>query len=245
MSIRTSRERTRQRRLGLVSAGVVIAGLMAAAPTATAAPAPAQGNDKVVTGGGVRYSDGRYVVLLREPSAARYTGSNPRYAATKARGDGQFRADSTHGPRLHGAPARHPGGIAREVGAKPVTDYTIASNGFAASLTGEPGSALAADRRVLLVEKARRVKLDTWNSPELPRADRQERRLDQPRRPANAGGGVVVGDLDSGIWPESKSFAGGALTVDPQDQWDISAAATRTRMEKADGRVFTGDVRDR
>ena len=241
VSIRTPGRRAPQRSLALISAGVIIAGLAAATPAATAASAPSQSSDKVVTGNGVRYSDGRYVVLLREPSAARYDGGNAKFRATRPRAGGQFRADSASA-RVYTAHLRSTqAAIAREVGARPVSSYTVATNGFAAQLTGDQALELATDRRVLLVEKDTRRSLDTWNTPNFLGLTGKNGAWTTHGGQRNAGAGVVVGDLDSGAWPESKSFAGRPLTSNPKTKWDIARVGTATRMEKRDGGVFRGE----
>lgn len=229
-----------QRRLALVSAGVIIAGLTAATPAATAAGAPSQGSDQVVAGNGVRYGDGRYVVLLREPSAARYTGQDARFRATRPRGDTQFRADSAPVQAYTAHLRSTQAAIAREVGARPVTSYTIASNGFAARLTGDQALELATDRRVLLVTRDTRRSMDTWNTPNFLGLTGRNGAWTTHGGQRRAGAGVVVGDIDSGAWPESRSFAGRPLTSDPRTKWDIFRVGTATSMEKRDGGVFHG-----
>jgi subtilisin family serine protease len=57
---------------------------------------------------------------------------------------------------------------------------------------------------------------------------------------ANAGDGVVVGVIDTGIWPESKSFAGLRLTRTPKTRWDIHRRGKNTFMDKSDGGRFQG-----
>jgi hypothetical protein len=240
VSIRISGRRAPQRLLALLSAGVIIAGLTAATPAATAANAPSQGSDTVVTGNGVRYSDGRYVVLLREPSAARYNGENARFRATRPRPGGQFRADSA-AVRAYTSHLRSTqAALAREVGARPMTSYTIATNGFSSRLTGDQALELATDRRVLLVARDTRRSLDTWNTPHFLGLTGKNGAWTTHGGQRRAGAGVVVGDLDSGAWPESKSFAGRPLTSAPKTKWDISRVGTATRMEKRDGGVFHG-----
>jgi subtilisin family serine protease len=195
----------------------------------------------VSTPGARTYTDGRYVVLLREPSAAQYDGGNPRFAATRAQRGEQFRADNAR-VRAYSAHLRSThASIARELGTSVSTDYTIASNGFAAHLTAEQALDLATDRRVLLVEKDALHHADTWNTPSFLGLTGKHGAWTTHGGQKKAGDGVVVADLDSGIWPESKSFAGSALTGTPKTKWDISRTGTSTRMEKIDGGVFHGE----
>jgi len=238
VSVQSFGQRTRQRRIGLVAAGVVVAGLLAGVPAATAAGssgAPAAGPAFTSMTGG------RYVVLLREPGAAGYNGGNARYAATRARGDAQFDASSARVATYTSHLRASQRSIAKSVGARVDQSYTVALNGFSAELTAKQAQALAADRSVMLIQKDQLVHADTWNTPSFLGLTGKNGSWTTHGGQKHAGDGIVVADLDSGIWPEAKSFAGPALTETPKTKWDISRTGTSTRMEKADGGVFNGE----
>ena len=55
-----------------------------------------------------------------------------------------------------------------------------------------------------------------------------------------AGAGVVVGVLDSGIWPESGSFKGSKIDRNPNGPFDMYRRGNDIFMRKADGQVFHG-----
>ncbi len=226
---------SRSRRvLSLASAGALLAALLAATP---AAPAGAASDES--SGPSTSYVAGRYVVMLREPSAAGYGGGLPRYAATRSSA-GTFDARSARVAAYSGYLRRTQRDIADEYGAAPVDSFTVAANGFVADLSGAQALDLASDRRVLLVEKSRTLRVDTWRSPRFLGMTGPNGAWTRNGGRAGAGSGVVVGVLDSGIWPESKSFAGDPLTKRPKTRWDISRRGEKTRMEKADGALFTG-----
>ncbi len=225
-----------RRGAGLISAGAVVAGLIAGVP-ASAGAAEAKPSATAFTS----LTGGRYVVLLREPSATRYDGSNPRFGATRITGGRQFDARSQR-VRAYAAHLRAAQrSIAGSVGAAVDQSYTIASNGFSADLTARQAFELSSDRRVLLLQKDQLVHADTWNTPSFLGLTGKNGAWTENGGQKKAGDGIVVADLDSGIWPESKSFAGRPLTEAPRTKWDISRTGTATRMEKADGGVFTGE----
>src|SRR5690349_8883109 len=100
---------------------------------------------------------------------------------------------------------------------------------------------LSTNRDVLLVSKEARLSLDTWQTPEfLGLAGKNGAWQRDAGGQENAGDGVVVGVLDSGIWPESRSFRGSKLTRTPKTRWKIARVGENTRMQKADGGVFEG-----
>lgn len=230
-------------RLAVASVGALTAGLLAALPLSGAQGAPATASAAspaapAADRGFERYTAGRYIVVLREPSATGYDGSR-KYPATKSP-SGVFRGKSD-AVRLYSAHLRttHQR-VAESVGAKVRANYTVASNGFAADLTAAQAIDLATDRRVLMVRKAGISKITTWNTPDFLGMTGKNGAWTKKGGRATAGNGVVLGVLDTGIWPESKSFQAARLTSTPQTKWDISRKGTVTRMEKLDGEVFTG-----
>ncbi len=93
------------------------------------------------------------------------------------------------------------------VGAEPVYRWTTALNGFAAELTSAQATLLRSDPRVRLVEEndvRRLAGTPVSGSPVAPARSR-------------GGAGVVVGVVDTGIWPESPLFASsGDLGTSPR-----------------------------
>lgn len=97
-----------------------------------------------------------------------------------------------------------------------VQDFTVALNGFAARLSHDEAIAVAAQSKVRLVIPDELRQLTTDSSREF---------LDVTEGAHDAGvtgKGVVVGVIDSGIWPEHPSFADTGLpappvTLDPAD----------------------------
>lgn len=230
--------------VGLVSAGAVVSALLAGIPAATAAgSASGEKQSPVVAPGAdpTRYAAGRYVVVMREPATASYAGGTAGIPATKAAPGGTFRESTKAAKRYAGHLRQTQRSIAREVGADVERSYTTATNGFVADLTAKQATDLATDRRVLVVAKDEARHLDTWNTPEFLGLAGKKGAWAQHGGQDKAGDGIVVADLDSGIWPESRSVKGAPLGRTPKTTWDITMNGTATRMEKADGTAFTGE----
>ncbi len=179
-----------------------------------------------------RYSAGRYVVVLTKPPATGFV--------TSRRGGDGFDARSVavrnYSARLR---ADHDG-LADEVGATVDQHFTLASNAFIADLSAEQARDLATDRKVLMIQKRAIVHADTWNTPSYLGLTGPRGVWRKSGGPGGAGDGIVIGVIDSGIWPDSESFAGRPLANAPKTKWDISIDGDTTRMEKKDGGVFTG-----
>ena len=119
--------------------------------------------------------------------------------------------------------------------------YAVSLNGFATSLTPDQARTLQRAPGVLSVTKDRPRKLASNKNPvdflKLSGSSGVWAALGGKK---NAGRGVVVGILDSGYWPESKSFAGDPLgTAQRHHGRSVPAvsgrAADKIKMKKADG----------
>jgi subtilisin family serine protease len=184
--------------------------------------------------------DGRYVVLLRAPSIATYDGGDPGFPATKPAQGGHLDAKSK-AARAYGAHLRSTQrDVAGKVGASVEHSFVIASDGFTADLTVAQATELAADPRVLLVYEDELVRGDTWNTPDFLGMTGKNGAWTKNGGQDKAGSGIVIADLDTGLWPESPSFSGLPLTAGPQTKWHIKRVGTTISMDRADGGVFRG-----
>jgi subtilisin family serine protease len=146
-----------------------------------------------------------YIVRMVESPAVAYTGGIAGYEATKpARGQKINPNESKVVRYTDYLSSRHDAVIAK-LGGEKVYDYAYAYNGFAARLTRGQVAIAKADPAVLTVEKAQEVTMDTATTPAfLGLTDANEGLWTAPRN--IKGENVVIGVIDSGIWPESKSF---------------------------------------
>ena len=181
--------------LALTVAGTGSAG--AAPSTPAAAPAAAD----------AAYSDGIYVIQMVELPTIAYDGRTPGFAATKpARGhkiDVTSAAVTRYVDHLKGAHARALG----QVGAgDKLYDYTYTYNGFAAKLTAAQAKSLESTQGVLAVTPQQTYTVDTSTTPAFLGLTEKGGLWDQLGGTTSAGEDVVIGVVDSGIWPESLSF---------------------------------------
>src|SRR5262245_12517723 len=92
-------------------------------------------------------------------------------------------------------------------------DFDFSYNGFAASLTAEQAASLKKQTGVLNVTENEMVSVDTASTPSFLGLDAPGGLWDQLGGPdgtkngVGAGENIVIGDIDSGIWPESPSFS--------------------------------------
>ena len=230
MSDRTPR--TRRLFATLAAASLVTAGLAGSGPSATASSeSPAQ------------LSGGDYVVILDEQPAASYDGHLPGYAKTRPDDGSSFQGRSAAVTRYTNLLKDRQNQLLESVGASARYSYTVALNGFATRLTAQQATRLAGTRGVLAVTKDEAREVDTVNTPSFLGLSGTTGVWSGLGGAAAAGSGVVVGVIDSGVWPESASFAGDALTSAPGANPRITSVAggnPSVAYAKSDGGTFNG-----
>ncbi len=170
---------------------------------------------------------GRYVVTLVAPPAASYEGGVKGLDATKPSEGEKLDSDSTDVKEYKTHLQIQQEKLADSADVDIDRSYTTAVNGFAADLTAQQAAKLASSPGVLSVAKDARHEVTTNDSPDF---------LGMPKLWQEAGGqtkagsGVVVGVLDTGIWPESASFTPNRTPI-PAD-WN---------GECVEGEEFTAD----
>jgi subtilisin family serine protease len=179
--------------------------LVALAVVSAAAAQPDDGARRAATSAG-KSASAVYIVRMVEPPVVAYEGGIAGLRATKpAKGTKIDPTDADVVRYVGHLDSRHADVLARAGGRK-VYDYRYAFNGFAARLAPGQVARLQADPDVLSVEKSVEVTMDTATTPGfLGLTDPDNGLWTAPRN--IKGEDVVIGIIDSGIWPESKSFS--------------------------------------
>lgn len=149
-----------------------------------------------------------YIVQLADLPLAGYTGNVSGYKATKPAAGTKFNGKSAEAGKYRGYLTGRHDTIAKQSGVTKLYDYSVGFNGFAAKMTAAKASLLARTPGVLSVSKNEIRQADTVSTPTFLGLDKPGGLWDQLGGPAKAGGGrnLVIGDIDSGVWPENPSF---------------------------------------
>ncbi len=189
------------------------------------------------------YTAGKYVVVLSKAPIASYAGGTDNIPATRPQAGKKVEVTSQAARKYAGVLTADQNRIAASAGVKQKQKYTVSLNGFSATLTSAQAQKLGNTPGVLAVAK------DTLRHATSDRVDYNYLKLSGPNGVwasvggiPNAGKGIVVGVIDTGIWPESKSFAGARLgnAADPTDRFRAYKSGSQIVMHKANGQTFTG-----
>lgn len=191
----------------LAAIGLVLAGL----PVRSAAAQDLPDLDlTTATAANKTFASGDYVVVLRQQPEAIYDGHTPGFAASKPAEGAKFSADSLAATRYREHLRATLRSVRERAGVSTVTnEFTTVSSGFSATLTARQAERLAKDPDVLSVTSDQLRQLDTSQTPEFLGLTGDKGLWTRLGGVASDGAGstVVVGIIDSGIWPESESFA--------------------------------------
>ena len=170
-------------------------------------PVSAQPSSKFNRGGQVEESsNGVYIVQMINDPVVAYEGDIPGLRATRpARGE-KINPNSAHVVRYVGyLNGRHDEALSKTGGNK-LYDYVYSFNGFAARMNLEQANKMASVDGVLRVSPDELYTMDTSSTPSFLGLDTEGGLWDQLGGVGSAGDGIIIGIVDSGIWPESLSF---------------------------------------
>ena len=161
---------------------------------------------------------GRYIVMTKGAPLASYRGGVGNLVRTRPAPGHKINVHTTAAKKYTSfLVAQHRTVLAKAglPGNVRVTDYTVVFNGFAAKLTAGQAARLKHTPGVLHVWKDELRTIDTISTPHFLGLDGASGVWQQQfGGNANAGRGMIIADLDSGIWSENPSFAPLASTPD-------------------------------
>ncbi len=159
---------------------------------------------------GTARSSKLYIVQMAELPVSSYDG---RLAGLPATRPERGRKINPQDPGVTGyagyLESRHDDTLARVGGGRKVYDYRYTFNGFAAELSDVQAELLRASAGVMNVRKDDQRFADTSSTPAFLGLDAPGGLWDQLGGANRAGEEIVIGDIDSGIWPENPSFTKG------------------------------------
>jgi subtilisin family serine protease len=152
-------------------------------------------------------SNGVYIVQMINDPVVAYQGDVPGYRATKPARGQKINPNSSDVTRYVGyLKGKHDEAL-RRVGGQKLYDFVYTYNGFAARMTVEQANKLSFVDGVLLVSPDELQTMDTSSTPSFLGLDAPGGLWEQLGGTGSAGEGIIIGIVDSGIWPESLSFA--------------------------------------
>ncbi|TDU91723.1 PA domain-containing protein [Kribbella voronezhensis] len=234
-----------RRRTALIAAAVLTTTAFAA-PSGSAAPAPtgAPPDNLAASLRLPKFAAGRYVVTLADKPLATYQGGVAGLKATKPAKGRKVDTAGADAKRYSSFLTSRHNQIAAAVGAKASRHYSTAINAFAANLSGQQVSQLSKTPGVVAVTPDQlHVALDDKKPADFLKLSGKTGVWSALGGTAEAGKGVVVGVVDTGIWPESASLSGPKLGTKPAtaaDPYRPYRSGSTIVMHKADGNDFTG-----
>jgi subtilisin family serine protease len=188
-----------------VGAALVATFLVAVSLTGTAAGASRE-SDAKATGGGKGVSD-VYLVILDEAPVAAYQGGVAGFPATRPAVGRKLDKTAPNVVGYAGYLRTRHNAVAGSVGAVRIYDYLYSLNGFAATLDNGQLARLRATPGVVSVERDSLSQPATDNTPTFLGLNAGGGIWSQLGGQAHAGEDVVIGVVDTGVWPEHPSFA--------------------------------------
>ncbi|UWF77708.1 MULTISPECIES: S8 family serine peptidase [Microbacterium] len=196
----------------------------------------------------VEGTPGHYIVVLKGDPLATYDGDAKGLRATKPEKGKQLDAHSENSQKYIAHLKNEQRKLAQQAGVTPDASYQVTLNGFSAELTGEQVDALRASKDVLGVFPDEIRHPQAQSSTDFlglgSDVDGTGGVWEEIGGVGTAGDGVVVGVIDTGIAPESPSFAGHGLKKKDhkKSQGQPYADGDHVVYQKADGGTFRSPI---
>jgi len=218
-----------------VRAAAVVA--LAALFTGTASASFAATPEEVNTPIPIDLPAGRYIVILDEAPAATYDGGEAGLAPTQPEPGEKLDPSAREVQRYSNFLEERQTDVAAEAGVEPDGNLTITLNAFTANLTAKEAAKLAGTKGVKSVVPDEILHPDAVPSTEFLGLEGPEGVWEAVGGIGEAGAGVVVGVVDTGIAPENPSFAGDPLGTAPGSEPYLDG--NTVVFAKGDGALFT------
>jgi hypothetical protein len=152
--------------------------------------------------------NGVYIVRLGDLPAVAYDGGVAGYAATKpGKGHKIDPLNSDVQKYVGYLKSKHDDSLAKVGNPKKLYDYDFSVNGYAARMSYDQALVVAKQKGVLSVEPDLVAHADTISSPSFLGLSQKGGTWDQVGGVKNAGEGLIIGSIDTGIWPENPEFS--------------------------------------
>jgi hypothetical protein len=187
-------------------------GVLAALAAALVALPAASGNDDADAALSANFhgksENGVYLVRLADLPAVAYDGSVAGYKSTKPKQGQKIDPNAPDVVKYVGyLKAQHDSALASVGNGDKLYDYGFSVNGFAAKLSYGQAVALASKSGVVSVEPDLVQHADTISTPSFLHLSQAGGTWDAVGGVGKAGEDMIIGDVDTGIWPENPEFS--------------------------------------
>jgi len=224
------------------AAVVTLAALFTGTASASFGAVPEEVNTPVLTDA----ADGHYIVMLKGAPLASYEGGTSGLQRTKPDKGKQLDAESPNSKAYLAHLKKEQDKVAADAGVTADASYGVVANGFSAQLTAAQAAKLAGDKDVLAVFPDEIYHPTATPSTEflgLGSVDTGTGGVwDAVGGVAEAGKGIVVGVVDTGIAPENPSFAGDKLNSKKVAGVPYKSGGNSVVFDKADGGQFRSQM---
>ena len=187
---------------------LIVLGLLISTVPAALAAGTARGGDPDAHKAPGKAKNGVYIVQMADAPVVAYQGGVPGLKATAPKKGQKIDPNSpevvNYVTYLNG---KHDAALAKVGGGKKLYSYTYSFNGFAAQLSPEQAAKMASVEGVLAVTPNELQSLDTSSTPAFLGLTDPGGLWDQLGGIGRGGEDIIIGIVDSGVWPESLSYS--------------------------------------